>query len=99
MKPATVAPLPRPKLPATRRSAIEEARCSAETWLRLRTWFAVFATPNQAPGTAGECEARLAQCARQMAGDQDRLRTETVEQRTRKGRYDRCRAHDRRQYQ
>src|ERR1700724_869646 len=52
MKPATVAPLPRPKLPATRRSAIEEARCSAETRVRLRTWFAVFAPPNPAPPRA-----------------------------------------------
>ena len=109
MKPATVAPLPRPKLPATRRSAIEEARCSAETRVRLRTWFAVFATPNPAPpdgradeglpGTVDECEARVAQCAREIADDQDRLRAETIEQRTRKGRYDRRRAHDRRQHQ
>src|SRR4029450_11623165 len=49
MKPATVAPRPIPKSPATRRSAIEEARCSAETRVRLRTWFAVVATPNPDP--------------------------------------------------
>src|SRR5262245_8888110 len=46
-----------------------------------------------------ECEARVAQCAREIAGDQDRFRTETIEQRTRRGRYDRRRAHDRRQHQ
>ena len=57
MKPATVAPLPRPKLPATGRHAIEEARCSAETRVRLRTWFAVFATPNPAPPTAEQAKA------------------------------------------
>jgi hypothetical protein len=57
MKPATVAPLPRPKLPATWRSAIEEARCSTETGVRLRTWFAVFATPNPAPPTAAQTKA------------------------------------------
>src|SRR5215468_11200106 len=109
MKPATIAPLPRPKLPATRRSAIEEARCSAETRVRLRTWFAVFAIPKPGaadgradeglPGTVDECEARVAQCAREIAGDQDRLGTETIEQRTRQGRYERRRAHDRRQHQ
>jgi len=95
MKPATVAPLPRPKLPATRLSAIEEARCSAETRVRLRTWFAVVASPNPAPPTAEQAKAcqgrpanakaRVAQCAREIAGDQDRLGTETIEQRTPKG--------------
>src|SRR5215831_14294710 len=62
MKPATVAPLPRPKLPATRRSAIEEARCSAET--RVRTWFAVVATPNPAPPTAAQTDLPAAQPGR-----------------------------------
>jgi hypothetical protein len=38
------------------------------------------------PGTVGECEARVAQCAREIAGDQDRLHAETIEQRTGKGR-------------
>src|SRR5262249_33809310 len=51
------------------------------------------------PGTVDECEARVAQCAREIAGDQDRFRTEPIEQRTRRGRYDRRRAHDRRQHQ
>ena len=51
------------------------------------------------PGTAGECEARVTKCVREIAGDQDRLRAETIEQRTRKGRDDRRRAHDRRQHQ
>ena len=51
------------------------------------------------PGTVDECEARVAQCAREIAGDQDRLRAETIEQRTRQGRDDRRRAHDRRQHQ
>lgn len=51
------------------------------------------------PGTVNECEARVAQCAREIACDQERLSAETIEQRTRKGRYDRRRAHDRRQHQ
>ena len=51
------------------------------------------------PGTVDECETSVAQCAHEIAGDQDRLRTETIEQRTRQGRYDRRRAHDRRQHQ
>src|SRR3984957_16579747 len=109
MKPAAVAPLPRPKLPATRRSAIEGARCSGEIRVRLRTWFAVFASPNPAPpaaaqmkalpGTVDEREARITKCVRDIAGDQDRLRAETIEQRARKGRDDRRRAHDCRQHQ
>src|SRR5438094_9721088 len=41
MKPATVAPRPRPKLPATRRSAVDAARCSAGTRVKVRTWPAV----------------------------------------------------------
>src|SRR5215469_9159134 len=51
------------------------------------------------PGTVDEGEARVAQCTREVAGDQDRLRAETIQQRTRGERHDRGRAHDRRQHQ
>jgi hypothetical protein len=51
------------------------------------------------PGTVDECETSVAQCAHEIAGDQDRLRTDTIEQRTRRERYHRRRAHDRRQHQ
>ena len=51
------------------------------------------------PGTLDECETCVAQCAHEIAGDQDRLRTETIEQRTRRERDHRRRAHDRRQHQ
>jgi hypothetical protein len=37
------------------------------------------------PGTVDECEARVTESAREAAGDQDRLRPETIEQRTRRG--------------
>jgi hypothetical protein len=52
MKPATVAPAPMPKLFATRRSAIEAARCSGVTRVRLRSWFALPATAKPAPPMA-----------------------------------------------
>src|SRR5436305_15264785 len=52
MKPATVAPRPRPKLPATRRSAVDAARCSAGTRVKGRTWPAVRTNPKPAPPTA-----------------------------------------------
>ena len=71
MKPATVAPLPMPKLPATRPSANKEARCSGcdqgETQNSVRG--ARDAEPGAAddradeglPGTVDECEARVAE--------------------------------------
>jgi hypothetical protein len=37
------------------------------------------------PGTVDECETCVAQGARDIAGQQDRLRTETIEQRDPKG--------------
>src|SRR5213075_1706137 len=51
------------------------------------------------PGTVDECETSVAQRAHEIAGDQDRLRTNTIEQRTRRERYHGRRAHDRRQHQ
>src|SRR5919198_1500490 len=61
MKPATVAPRPRPKLPATRRSAVDAARCSAGTRVNVRTWPAVPTNPKPAPPTAEQtkpCQGR-----------------------------------------
>src|SRR5436189_109333 len=52
MKPATVAPRPRPKLPATRRSAVDAARCSTGTRVKVRTWLAVPTNPKRAPPMA-----------------------------------------------
>jgi len=49
MKPATVAPEPIPKLPATRASATEAARCSGLTNVMVNTPSAVPATPSPAP--------------------------------------------------
>ena len=51
------------------------------------------------PGTVDEREARIAESAREAAGDQDRLRAETIEQRTRRGRCNRRRAQGRRHHQ
>ena len=51
------------------------------------------------PGTVDECEARVAESAREAAGDQDRLRAETIEERTRRRRCHRRCAHSRCQHQ
>src|SRR2546430_2312813 len=108
MKPATVAPRPRPKLPATRRSAVDAARCSAGTRVKVRTWPAVPTNPaDTADGRADEAlprtvdkrQAPVAECVHNIARDQDPFRTETIEERTRRERYHCGRAHDRRQHQ
>src|SRR5207249_6668151 len=109
MKPATVAPRPRPKLPATRRSSVDAARCSAGTRVKVRTWPAVPTNPKPAPPTAEQTkpcqrtvdkrQAPVAECVQNIARDQDPFRTETIEERTRRERYHCGRAHDRRQHQ
>src|SRR4029450_472778 len=109
MKPATVAPRPRPKLPATRRSAVDAARCSAGTRVKVRTWPAVPTSPKPAAPTAEEMKALprpsetrhapVAESVQDIARDQDPFRTETIEERTRRERYRCGRGHDRRQHQ
>src|SRR6185437_9014193 len=106
MKPAAVAPRPRPKLPATRRSAVDAARRSAATRVKVRTWPAVPTNPKPAPPTARADEAlprtvdkrqaAVAECVHDIARDQDPFRTETIKQLTRREGYHCGGAHDRR---
>src|SRR5438105_7028631 len=61
MKPATVAPAPMPKLPATRLSAKAAARCSGQISLTTNVRLAVPAAPSPAPPTieqAKPCQGR-----------------------------------------
>src|SRR5436305_11106117 len=108
MKPATVAPRPRPKLPATRRSAVDAARCSAGTKVKVRTWPAVPTNPKPAPPTAEQtkpCQGRwtnakpVADRVHKIAHDHDPRRTETIEQRPRRERDHGRRGHDCRQHE
>src|SRR5437868_5837990 len=95
MKPATVARLPRPRLDATRPSVNEAARCSGVTRVMSSVWFAVRAAPTPAPPTtaqANACHGRstnanpgIAERARKIAGDQDRLGAKVIEQGSRGG--------------
>jgi len=51
------------------------------------------------PRTVDKGQAPVAECVQDIARDQESFRTETIEERTRRGRYHGGRAHDRRQYQ
>src|ERR1700730_16620284 len=109
MKPATVARLPRPRLDATRPSANEAARCSGVTRVMSSVWFAVRAAPT--PGTADdraserlprpvdERKAGIAERARKIAGDEDRLGAKVIEQGSRGRCHEGGRAQDRGKHQ
>src|SRR5262245_58521240 len=51
------------------------------------------------PRTVDKRQAPVAECVHNIARDQEPFRTETIEKRTRRERYDCRRAHDRRQHQ
>jgi hypothetical protein len=107
MKPATVAPRPRPKLPATRRSAVDAARCRdqgqgqdlARGSHESEAGTGDGRADEALPRTVDERQAPVAECVHDIARDQDPFRTETIEKRTGRERYHCGRAHDRRQHQ
>ena len=108
MKPATVAPRPRPKLPATRRSAVDAALLRRDQGQgqdlaggshQSEAGTADGRADEALPRTVDKRQAPVAESVQDIARDQDPFRTETIEERTRRERYHCSRAHDRRQHQ